>query len=151
MIKIKRANSDNSDFKKLVKELDEDLGMYYKEEVDFYGELNCIDKIKFVVVAYDENENIVGCGGIKEFSKNEVEIKRMYVPPIYRGKGIAKIVLNELEKWSTELQFEKCILETLKEKSYAIRFYEKNNYIKIPNFGEYVNAKNSVCFEKELK
>jgi len=151
MITFKRTDSDNTDFQKLVKELDVDLGIYYKEEESFYEELNSIDKIKYTVVAYDEKGNPVGCGGIKEFSKSEVEIKRMYVPPTYRGNGIASIVLNELEKWSTELKFEKCILETLKEKPYAIRFYQKNNYKIIPNFGEYIKAENSVCFEKELK
>tara|TARA_R110000822_G_scaffold307236_1_gene434130 strand:- start:159 stop:614 length:456 start_codon:yes stop_codon:yes gene_type:complete len=151
MITFKRTDSDNKDFQKLVKELDIDLGIYYKEEESFYGELNNIDKIKYTVVAYDEKGNPVGCGGIKEFSKSEVEIKRMYVPPTYRGNGIATIVLNELEKWSAELKFEKCILETLKEKPYAIGFYQKNNYKIIPNFGEYVKAENSVCFEKGLK
>lgn len=150
MIKIKRTDSDNLDFKKLVKELDIDLGLYYKEEKSFYGELNDIDKIKHVIVAYDEKENLVGCGGIKEFSQHEVEIKRMYVPPIYRGKGIATIVLNELENWSCELNFQKCILETLKEKPYAIAFYKKNSYKIIPNFGDYIKAENSICFEKFL-
>jgi GNAT superfamily N-acetyltransferase len=151
MIIVKRTNSDNVDFQKLVNELDVDLGVYYKEEQSFYGKLNNIEKIKYTIVAYDEEEKPVGCGGIKQFSKNEIEIKRMYVPPTYRGKGIATIVLNELEKWSKELKFKKSILETLKEKPYAIGFYKKNGYKIIPNFGEYIKAKNSVCFEKELK
>lgn len=150
MITIKRTDSENVDFKKLVNELDLDLGIYYKEEQSFYNKLNNIEKIKFVIVAYDENEKPIGCGGIKEFSNTEVEIKRMYVPPTYRGKGIATIVLNELENWSYELNFKKCILETLKEKPYAIAFYKKNGYNTIPNFGEYIKAENSVCFEKEL-
>ena len=101
------------------------MGIYYKEEKSFFEELNNIDKIKHLVVAYNEDKNPVGCRGIKEFSKNEVEIKRMYVPPTFRGKGIATIILNKLENWSNELEFEKCILETLKEKPYAIAFYEK--------------------------
>ncbi|MEP1489094.1 MAG: hypothetical protein ABJK28_11760 [Algibacter sp.] len=45
MITIKRTNSDDLDFQKLVKELDIDLGVYYKEEKSFYGKLNTIDKI----------------------------------------------------------------------------------------------------------
>jgi GNAT superfamily N-acetyltransferase len=151
MITIKRTDSDNTDFKRLVRELDKDLGIYYKEERSFYGQLNNIDKIKYAVVAYNQDGNPVGCGGIKEFSQSEVEIKRMYVPTTYRGKGIATIVLNELEIWSYELKLEKCILETLKEKHYAIAFYEKNKCKKIPNFGEYINAVNSICLEKELK
>ena len=150
MITLKRTDSTNFDFKKLAAELDKSLEPYYKEEVTFYSELNNIEKIKYTVVAYDENENPVGCGGIKEFSKSEMEIKRMYVSPSCRGNGIASILLNELEKWSTELGFQKCILETLKEKYYAIGFYKKNNYNEMPNFGNYVKAKNSICFEKEL-
>lgn len=93
----------------------------------------------------------MGCGGIKAFSETEIEIKRMYVPSIHRGKGIATLILNDLEVWSTELKFQKCIIETLKDKPYAIGFYEKNKYKKTSNFGKYINAENSVCFEKKLK
>ncbi|NIJ45204.1 GNAT superfamily N-acetyltransferase [Wenyingzhuangia heitensis] len=150
MITIKKTNSDNPDFKNLVIELDADLKFYYKEEKSFYGKLNNIDKIKHVIVAYDEHKNAIGCGGIKEFSQNKMEIKRMYVPNNYRKKGIATIILKGLENWSSELNFEKCILETLKEKPYAIEFYKKNDYKIIPNFGEYINAENSICFEKRI-
>lgn len=151
MITIKRTNSDNIDFARLIKELDIDLDTYYKEETTFYGELNNIDNIKNAIVAYNENQEPVGCGGIKEYSLTEIEIKRMYVLESCRGKGIASIVLNELEKWSTELGYKKCILETLKEKPYAIAFYQKNNYKEVPNFGKYIKAENSICFEKKLK
>ncbi len=150
MIKIKRTNSDNQDFKKLVKELDTDLSNYYKEEKLFYGELNNINHIKHTVIAYDEHQNCIGCGGIKAFSDKEIEIKRMYVLPAYRGKGIASILLKELESWSSELGYQKCILETLKDKPYAIAFYEKNKYKMTPNFGEYIKATNSICFKKVL-
>ncbi|SFD36850.1 Ribosomal protein S18 acetylase RimI [Algibacter lectus] len=151
MISIKRTNSNDLDFQKLVEALDIDLGAYYKDEKQFYGKLNNIDEIKHAVVAYDENNTPTGCGGIKAFSEDEVEVKRMFVPVEFRGKGVAKLVLEALEDWSVELGFKKCILETLKEKPYAIRFYEKNNYHTIPNFGDYVKAKNSICFAKNLK
>jgi len=87
--------------------------------------LNNINKIKHAIVAYNEEGIPVCSGGIKELSKEKVEIKRMYVLPNYREKGIASIVLNELEKWSNELKFKKSILETLKEKPYAIWFYKR--------------------------
>jgi len=151
MITLKRTNSNNPDFIKLVKELDIDLVGYYKEETSFYDALNIINKIEYVVVAYTENEVPVGCGGIKEFSKTEIELKRMYVPPAYRGKGIASMVLNALENWAYELNYTKCILETLHKKTYAIAFYKKNNYKQTPNFGDYVKAKNSICFAKPIK
>ena len=151
MISIKRTNSDNLDFQKLVGALDVDLAVYYKEEKQFYGKLNNIEKIKHAVVVYNENNKPIGCGGIKAFSEAEAEVKRMFVLIEFRGKGVAKLVLKALEDWSVELGFKKCILETLKEKPYAIRFYEKNNYHTIPSFGDYVKAENSICFAKNLK
>jgi len=67
-----------------------------------------------------------------------------------RGRGIAQMALAELEKWAAELGYKKCILETGKRQPEAIRLYEKSGYKIIPNYGEYLNIENSVCFEKEL-
>lgn len=150
MITLKKTDSTNADFQELVKELDKSLGIYYKDETSFYDKLNKIEKIKHAIVAYDDKGIPIGCGGIKEYSEEAIEIKRMFVPKTQRGKGIATLILNELENWSKELNFKKCILETLKEKHYAIGFYKKNNYTQIPNFGAYIKAENSICFEKKL-
>jgi putative acetyltransferase len=77
-----------------------------------------------------------------------MEIKRMFVNPELRGKGIATKVPIELENWVRELNFSKCILETGKRQPEAIRLYQKNGYEIIPNFGQYKNVGSSVCFEK---
>jgi len=135
MITLTRTNSKNKDFQKLVKELDGDLKMRDGEEHSFYAQFNKIDTIKYVVVAYDEDKP-VGCGALKEYAEKMMEVKRMYVPLKKRGKGIASMVLEELEKWSKELGMEKCILETGKKQPEAIRLYEKNNYHVIPTRGD---------------
>lgn len=75
----------------------------------------------------------------------------MYTSPGSRGKGVAGKVLDELELWATELQCEKCILETGKKQPEAIALYQKNGYNVIPNYGQYRGIENSVCFEKKLK
>lgn len=149
MIKILRTDSDNQDFILLVKQLDDFLAELDGEEHAFYNSLNKIDKIKQAIVAY-ENDKPVACGAIREFSPEVMEVKRMYTLPEYRGKGIAAIVLNELEKWATELRYQKCILETGFRQPDAIRLYEKNGYKRVPNYGKYAGVENSVCFEKEL-
>ncbi|ULQ52864.1 GNAT family N-acetyltransferase [Flavihumibacter fluvii] len=74
----------------------------------------------------------------------------MFVPLDRRGKGIASLVLVELEKWSRELGYKKCILETGKNQPEAISLYGKNGYDIIPNYGQYKDIENSVCFEKIL-
>ncbi|HZK96076.1 MAG TPA: GNAT family N-acetyltransferase [Prolixibacteraceae bacterium] len=150
MTKITRTDADNPHFIELVKELDADLVIRDGHEHSFYAQFNKIDKIKFVVVAY-ENDQPVGCGAMKEYSPNTMEIKRMYTSPASRGKGIATKVLTELEIWAAERSFEKCLLETGLKQPEAIGLYKKNGYRLIPNYGQYAGMENSVCFEKEVK
>ena len=147
MIEIIRTDSDNQDFIELVKHLDADLAERDGEDQKFYTQFNKIDKIKYVVVAYD-NEKPVSCGAIKEYSTNIMEVKRMYTLPENRGKGIATKVLTELEIWAAEMSYEMCILETGKRQPEAIRLYKKNGYKIIPNYGQYAEVENSLCFEK---
>jgi putative acetyltransferase len=149
MTTLKRTNSDHKDFQELVKALDIDLKIRDGEDHAFFAQFNKIDALKHVVVAY-HNEKPVGCGAVKEYAANVMEVKRMYVPPEFRGKGIATRVLQELEKWSKELGYEKCILETGEKQPEAIQLYTKNNYKVIPNYGQYADVASSVCFEKEL-
>lgn len=149
MINCIKTNSENEDFQKLVRELDADLKIRDGEEHSFYDQFNKIDKIKYAIVAYD-NDISVGCGAIKEYSQNTMEIKRMYVLLNRRGKGIATTILKELELWSIELKYSRCLLETGKKQQEAIGLYKRNGYKLIPNFGQYENVENSVCFEKLL-
>ena len=150
MIRTIRTNSDNLDFIQLVKQLDAELAERDGKDHSFYAQFNKIDKIKHVIVAY-ENDKPVGCGAIKEYAPDTMEIKRMYMSPESRGKGIASRVLRELEGWASELSYEKCILETGKKQPEAIGLYEKNGYRTIPNYGQYAGIENSLCFEKHLK
>lgn len=149
MYNIKRTDSDDSDFRKLVTALDKDLAIRDGDDHAFFAQFNKIAAIKHVVVAY-ENDVAVGCGAIKEYEAGVMEVKRMFVPLEKRGKGIASIVLDELEEWAKELGYKKCILETGKKQPEAIRLYEKNNYHLIKNYGQYANVESSVCFEKLL-
>jgi len=149
MITLIRTNSNNSDFIDLVNKLDKELANRDGDDHSFYSQFNTISKIKYVVVAY-ENEIPVGCGAIKQYNANTMEVKRMYVDPITRGTGIGSRILSALESWAAELAFVKCILETGKRQPEAIRLYEKNGYRQIGNYGQYEGIENSVCFMKEL-
>ncbi len=149
MIVYKRTNSDNTDFKMLVFELDRYLATINGEANDFFAQYNKIDSIQNVIVAYS-NDKAVGCGAMKKYEKDVMEIKRMFVPVEERGKGIATNILNELQIWTKELGYHKCILETSDKMPDAINLYKKNHYRIIPNYGQYTDVISSVCFEKEL-
>ena len=149
MVRIIRTDPTHPDFVALVSKLDEYLAVLDGEEHEFYHKLNTIGNLKYVVMAY-EGEVAVGCGAIKEFGDDAMEVKRMYVEPSRRGAGIGGQLLAELERWAKELDRQKCVLETGKRQPEAIRLYEKCGYVRIPNYGQYVGMENSVCFEKEL-
>ena len=149
MLTLTRTDSDNSDFIQLVRLLDADLATRDGNEHSFYAQFNKIDKIRHVVVAF-ENNLPVGCGAIKSYDLQTMEVKRMYTLPEHRGKGIAKNILKELEKWAAELSCNKCILETGKRQPEAIELYQRSGYTIIPNYGQYAAIENSVCFEKQL-
>jgi len=149
MIRLIRTNSEDPVFVNLVRDLDIELALVDGEDHSFYSQFNKIDKIRYVVVAFDD-EKPVGCGAIKEFAKDTMEVKRMYVIPEKRNKGLASEVLKELENWALELSYNKCILETGKRQPEAISLYKKNGYLHIPNYGQYSGIENSVCFQKVL-
>ena len=144
-----RTNSDNIDFQKLVEALDADLKIRDGEDNAFYAQFNKITAIKYAIVAYD-NDLPVGCGAIKQYSDDTMEVKRMYVLPSTRGHGIATSILSELEIWAKELQYARCVLETGQKQPEAIALYKKQGYQIIPNYGQYEGITNSVCFEKLL-
>jgi GNAT superfamily N-acetyltransferase len=145
-----RTDASHADFKKLVVELDAELRIRDGDESDFYEQFNKSDSVKYAVVLY-LNDVAVGCGALRPYTKDAIEVKRMYVPLEYRSKGIASMVVNELEKWAAELGFYHLILETGIRQPEAIRLYTKNGYNSIPNYGQYEGVSSSVCFEKYLK
>jgi putative acetyltransferase len=149
MYTLIRTDSDNKDFQLLVSELDNYLAIRNGDTNDFFAQYKKIDLMKNVVLAYDGNEP-VGCGAMKDFEGYAMEIKRMYVPTDKRGKGIARMILTELEQWAKELGYNRCKLETGDDMNDAVGLYTKCNYILIPNYGQYKDICNSVCFEKMI-
>jgi len=150
MISVQRTDSAHSDFVQLVRLLDADLAGRDGSEHAFYAQFNAIDRLRHVVVAF-EGGAAVGCGAFKEFDQASVEIKRMYTLPSHRGRGVASLVLRELEAWAAESGFRRCVLETGKKQPEAIALYTRRAYRAIPNYGQYAGVENSVCFEKVLE
>ncbi len=150
MISIERTTYRHLHFQQLVAQLDAEIAERDGADHAFYAQFNTIDMIENALIAYDEHKMAVGCGAIKAFSPGVMEVKRMYVLPDHRGRGIASIILRGLEDWAKELSMEKCVLETGKRQPEAIRLYEKNGYQRTPNYGQYAGIDNSVCFEKLL-
>lgn len=149
MIEISRTNSNNKDFKFLTSLLDDELRGRYGEIQNYYDNYNIIEANDNVVVVYLD-KTPAACGCFKEFEPETAEIKRMFVQRDYRGKGISKIVLNELEKWAQKSGYKKAVLETGTKQIEAVGLYQKSGYKIIDNYGQYTGVETSVCMLKEL-
>ena len=82
-----------------------------------------------VWLASQEN-NVVGCIALRELPEiqRSGEIKRMYVRPVHRGRGIAKELLDALERFAAKSGYEWLYLDSAPGMDTAVRFYQRNGF-----------------------
>lgn len=107
------------------------------------------ENVSAFVVAYTDGMP-AGCGGLRVIADDELEVKRMYVSPAHRGTGVSTAVLKSLESIARERGAVRLVLETGDRLPAAMRFYEREGYGRIENFGPYVGVDSSVCYAKQL-
>ena len=147
---IKRTDSNDADFLGLIAGLDNELWNELNEKQATYDQYNKVPDINTVIVIYkNEKPGAIGC--FKKYSDDTVEIKRMFVEKEYRGKGLSKLVLKELENWAIESGFQYAILETSVHFKTARNLYMNAGYTITENYDQYKGLDESVCMKKELK
>jgi len=92
----------------------------------------------------------VGCGAIRRIADDTAEIKRMYVDPQVRRRGVAVAILDALEAEAKRLGVRRLVLETGVRQPEALSLYEKHGFSRMLAFGEYIGSPLSVCMEKSL-
>jgi putative acetyltransferase len=109
----------------------------------------------FLVVWLDGTP--AGCGAVRMLSPDGIlveavaELKRMYVVPSARGRGLSRAILSALEGRAAALGATRVVLETGDKARAALALYESAGYVRIPCFGAYAASPTSICFEKRLK
>ena len=101
-------------------------------------------------VAYGDDGTPVGCGGVRKLDPHFGEVKRMYVAHDSRGTGVSSAILERIEQYAADAGWQRLVLETGDQQPDAIRFYQREGYSRIPNFGYYADSDLSLCFEKVL-
>lgn len=92
----------------------------------------------------------VACGGIRRLDDQRCELKRMYVVPEARGRGISRQLLGRLEDEAAALGYDAVWLETGTEQPEAIALYESSGYELVENFGRYKDEPKVRSFAKSL-
>jgi GNAT superfamily N-acetyltransferase len=105
--------------------------------------------VTFFVTRFDGQP--AGCGAIKLFGSDYGEVKRMFVRPGYRGKGLGKAMLNRLAEYADRNGIKVLRLETGIYEVEAIGLYEAWGFSRRKPFGDYVEDPLSVYLEKRLE
>lgn len=95
----------------------------------------------------------VACGGVRACQDAVAgvgEIKRMYVDPAMRGRGLGRVLLAALEGEGLRLGYDRLWLETGTAQPEAVRLYETSGWTPIPKYGEYRHEPDSRCYQKVL-
>ncbi len=85
------------------------------------------------LVGYEHDEPIC-CGGVKRLDERRCEIKRMYVVPAARGRGVARQLLSALEHAARELGYPVARLVTGPRQPAAAHLYESEGYVAVEDF-----------------
>jgi putative acetyltransferase len=148
-IAIKAVSPLNPDVRHLINQLD-------AYQIDLYGIEKCnletpealVHNQAYMIGAY-AGDALIGIGGIKIYD-TYAEVKRMFVDNKFRGKAIARLILEQLENYALRKGITKVFLETGKLHVEALGFYRKNGYSEVEKFGEYFPNEVSVYFSKEM-
>lgn len=103
---------------------------------------------RFLVARIDGKA--VACGGICRFDTTRAELKRMYVVPDARGRGLGRVLLAALEDEARRLGYVGIVLETGDRQPESLGLYASAGYRQIPCYGAYAERAISRCFEKTL-
>lgn len=134
----------------LLTELDTDLARRYGDDETVHA-----DPAEFVpptglflVLRVDDVPQ--ACGGYRRIDDATAELKRMYVRPDARGKGLARLLLARLEQAAGAAGYRQLWLETGGQQPEAIALYESAGYEPVARFGQFAWAPDQRCYGKTL-
>lgn len=150
-IEITNERPDTHDARTLIEELDAHLIPQYPIESHHGYSIEKLlrENVAFFVIRQDGLA--AGCGGILLVGSEYGEIKRMYVRPAFRGKGLSKLMLEHLAAYARDRGVNLLRLETGIHQREAIGLYERMGFVQIPPFGPYPVDPLSRCYEKRIE
>jgi putative acetyltransferase len=143
---------DSADVQALVAAQQAEMLELYEGEADIgpAREASMFVEPDGVFLVVRDGERAVACGGIARFDATRAELKRMYVLPEARGRGLGRRVLVELEAEARRLGYRALVLETGDRQEAALGLYISAGFERIPCYPPYDSRELSLCYEKRL-
>ena len=142
---------------------DQEFQRFYLKTEEYYSKIvggtknrtgfipyNLSESISDVLIAYADGKAI-GCAGLKKYSGQDVEIKRVWVEPEWRGKHIATKLMDLLEDKARRMGYKRAILQTRPIMPDAVGLYENRGYVLIANYPPYDRLEGAICMALDLE
>jgi GNAT superfamily N-acetyltransferase len=150
-ISLRTVEPTEPGIRALIEALDEYRKSLYPLEFTLLVESEKLKSPQIVFLAAYEDHQLLGCGAIDFTDPNYAEIKKMYVKPVARRKGVASLLLKALEQQARQRQYHLICLETGKFQEPAMRLYQKHGYEPSKAFGSYQENPYSRYYSKTLE
>jgi putative acetyltransferase len=151
-VTIQRESLDSAAARELILALNRELDERYPEQGANHFRLDPAEVAEgrggFYIARF--GHAIAGCGAVRLVDVGAAEIKRMYVSPALRGRGIATRILSHLEGEARRLGAARLVLETGERQFESVALYRRAGFVEIPRYGEYVDSPLSLCMGKPL-
>ena len=149
-ITVRRISPTLPAFVELTAELDAYQQSLYPPESNHLDSIERLVGEDAVVLGAFDGETCIGCGALK-VSGTAGELKRMYVPPRARGRGVAQQLLAQLEQAARDAGVQVLRLETGIHQHAAIKLYRSAGYESCGPFGDYPDDPLSVYMQKSMR
>ena len=148
-MELRFVDAKSADYKRLADALDAYYYTLVGDVQDRYKDVNRPENMNCLIVAYD-GEAPMACGAWKRVDGKTAEVKRIYVLPQYRRRGIASAIIRKLEADIRDHGFQQILLETARITGDSQALYLSLGYTEIPYYGSPAGAENCRCFLKEI-
>jgi putative acetyltransferase len=153
-LELEQVTSPTDDARALIAELDAELSGPYASDQRHGLSVERVFQPDVMFFIARERGQALGCGGVA-FADGFAEVKRMYVRPKARGRGVARAILDRLELEARRRGVTRLTLETGDAQVAAIRLYEAAGFTRCAAFGAYAAMPpraivHSVFFEKGI-
>jgi GNAT superfamily N-acetyltransferase len=147
---VSRVPADHPDVTRFVEALLREMAERYDDDPDTIART---DPGAAFVLLLDDDGTPLGCGAVQRLAKSvpgapddHGEVKRVYVVPPARGRGLSRPLMSALVELARERGFTYLQLETGDVQPEAIGLYESSGWHRVPNYGQYESDPRSICF-----
>ena len=154
MPRITTAHADHPEVARLVRDLVVEMAARYGDDPD---DIKAPDPEARWLLLLEDDGTAIGCGAVQLLSwtvpgagADLGEIKRVYVVPTARGRGLSRAMMAALLDLAAADEYRQLWLETGTEQPEAIELYRSSGWTRIANYGQYAEDERSVCLALDL-